>query len=39
MANQFVIALPNRPGALADLSETLAARGVDLRAIGVGGIG
>jgi len=37
MANQFVIELPNRPGALADLSETLAARGVDLRAIGGGG--
>ena len=39
MANQFVIQLPNRPGALADLSEILATRGVDLRAIGGGGIG
>ena len=39
MANQFVVELPNRPGALADLSERLAARGVDLRAIGGGGIG
>ena len=39
MANQFVIQLPNRPGALAILAEELAARGVDLRAIGGGGIG
>lgn len=39
MARQFVVQLPNRPGALADLSEKLAARGVDLRAIGGGGIG
>jgi hypothetical protein len=39
MAKQFVVQLPNRPGALADLSETLAARGVDLRAIGGGVIG
>jgi len=39
MSKQFVVQLPNRPGALADLSETLAARGVDLRAIGGGGIG
>jgi hypothetical protein len=39
MANQFVIELPNVPGALASLSEKLAARGVDLRAIGGGGIG
>ncbi|HEY4945777.1 MAG TPA: ACT domain-containing protein [Candidatus Limnocylindrales bacterium] len=39
VANQFVIQLPNRPGALADLSEILGARGVDLRAIGGGGIG
>jgi hypothetical protein len=39
MAKQFVVQLPNRPGALADLSETLASRGVDLRAIGGGGIG
>ncbi|HEY3071827.1 MAG TPA: hypothetical protein VGJ46_03340 [Candidatus Limnocylindrales bacterium] len=39
MANQFVVQLPNRPGALAILAEELAARGVDLRAIGGGGIG
>ena len=39
MANQFVVQLPNVPGALADLAEQLAAGGVDLRAIGGGGIG
>jgi hypothetical protein len=39
MANQFVVQLKNQPGALAILAETLAARGVDLRAIGGGGIG
>ena len=39
MANQFVIQLPNKPGALAALAEELARRGVDLRAIGGGGIG
>ena len=39
MANQFVVQLPNRPGALATLAEALAGRGVDLRAIGGGGIG
>ncbi len=39
MANQFVVQLPNVPGALADLSERLADAGVDLRAIGGGGIG
>ncbi len=39
MANQFVVQLTNEPGALATLAETLAARGVDLRAIGGGGIG
>jgi hypothetical protein len=39
MANQFVVQLKNRPGGLATLSEALAARGVDLRAIGGGGIG
>jgi hypothetical protein len=39
MANQFVTQLPNVPGSLASLSEKLAARGVDLRAIGGGGIG
>jgi hypothetical protein len=39
MANQFVVQLRNEPGSLAVLAETLAARGVDLRAIGGGGIG
>ena len=39
MANQFVVQLKNQPGALAILAEELAARGVDLRAIGGGGIG
>jgi hypothetical protein len=39
MAKQFVVQLKNVPGAMAILAETLAARGVDLRAIGGGGIG
>jgi hypothetical protein len=39
MANQFVVQLKNQPGAMATLAEALAARGVDLRAIGGGGIG
>jgi hypothetical protein len=39
MARQFIVQLPNQPGALAALAESLAARGVDLRAIGGGGIG
>ena len=39
MAKQFVVQLDNRPGAMATLAETLAGRGVDLRAIGGGGIG
>jgi hypothetical protein len=39
MANQFVVQLDNRPGSMATLAEALAARGVDLRAIGGGGIG
>jgi hypothetical protein len=39
MANQFVVQLKNEPGAMAALAEALAARGVDLRAIGGGGIG
>ena len=39
MAKQFVVQLKNEPGALAVLAETLATRGVDLRAIGGGGIG
>jgi len=39
MANQFVVQLNNEPGAMAILAEALAARDVDLRAIGGGGIG
>jgi hypothetical protein len=39
MGNQFVVQLRNEPGSMATLAETLAARGVDLRAIGGGGIG
>lgn len=39
MANQFVVQLKNEPGAMAALAEELAKRGVDLRAIGGGGIG
>lgn len=39
MGNQFVVELKNVPGALAVLAEELAGRGVDLRAIGGGGIG
>ncbi len=39
MANQFVVQLKNVPGSMAVLAEELAARGVDLRAIGGGGLG
>ena len=39
MANQFVVQLKNTPGAMAILAEDLAAHGVDLRAIGGGGLG
>ena len=39
MANQFVVQLKNDPGAMANLAEELASRGVDLRAIGGGGLG
>jgi hypothetical protein len=39
MGKQFVVELKNEPGAMANLAETLAARGVDLRAIGGGGFG
>ncbi len=39
MSKQFVVQLKNVPGSLAVLAEELAARGVDLRAIGGGGIG
>jgi hypothetical protein len=39
MAQQFIVQLRNEPGALATLAEALAARDVDLRAIGGGGLG
>lgn len=39
MANQFVVQLKNEPGSMAVLAERLAAKGVDLRAIGGGGLG
>jgi hypothetical protein len=39
MANQFVVQLKNEPGAMANLAEALAARGIDLRAIGGGSMG
>ena len=39
MANQFVVQLKNMPGSMASLAEELAGRGVDLRAIGGGGLG
>ncbi len=39
MAQQFIVQLRNEPGALATLAEKLAERGVDLRAIGGGGLG
>jgi hypothetical protein len=39
VANQFVVQLKNEPGSLAVLAEALAERGVDLRAIGGGGLG
>lgn len=39
MPRQFVVQVANRPGQLSALSEAVAARGIDLRAIGGGGIG
>ena len=39
MSRQFVVQLSNEPGAMATLAERLAASGVDLKAIGGGGIG
>ncbi len=39
MAKQFVVQLKNEPGAMATLAESLAERGVDLRAIGGGSMG
>jgi hypothetical protein len=39
MAQQFVVQLKNEPGAMATLAEAIAARGIDLRAIGGGSMG
>ena len=39
MPKQFVIQVENKPGEMARLAEQLAARNVDLRAIGGGGLG
>jgi len=39
MTTQFVVQLDNRPGALAGLTKALAARGIDLRGISLGGAG
>src|SRR5256885_14303336 len=39
MANQFVVQLKNQPGSLATLAEELVAKGIDVRAIGGGGLG
>ncbi len=39
MPKQFVVQVDNKPGQLASLAEQMAARGVDLRAIGGGGLG
>jgi hypothetical protein len=39
MSRQFVVQVTNQPGQLARLAEELAAAGVDLRAIGGGGLG
>ena len=39
MPKQFVVQVYNKPGEMARLAEQLAARNVDLRAIGGGGLG
>ena len=39
MPKQFVVQVENKPGEMARLAEQLAARSVDLRAIGGGGLG
>jgi hypothetical protein len=39
MPRQFVVQVSNKPGQMADLAEQMAAAGVDLRAIGGGGLG
>jgi hypothetical protein len=38
-AQQFVVKLPNEPGALADLLDLMANKGLDLRSIGASAIG
>jgi hypothetical protein len=37
-AQQFVVQLPDQPGALAQLLEALAAHGLDLRSVGAGAV-
>jgi hypothetical protein len=39
MSRQFVVQVSNQPGQMARLAEEMAAAGVDLRAIGGGGLG
>jgi hypothetical protein len=39
MPRQFVVQVENKPGEMARLAEQMAAAGVDLRAIGGGGLG
>jgi hypothetical protein len=39
MSRQFVVQVTNQPGQMARLAEEMAAAGVDLRAIGGGGLG
>ena len=39
MPRQFVVQVTNTPGQMARLAEAMAAAGVDLRAIGGGGLG
>jgi hypothetical protein len=39
MPRQFVVQVDNKPGEMARLAEEMAAAGVDLRAIGGGGLG
>jgi hypothetical protein len=39
MPRQFVVQVANKPGEMARLAEQMAAAGVDLRAIGGGGLG
>lgn len=39
MSRQFVVQVSNKPGEMARLAEEMAARSVDLRAIGGGGLG